>query len=323
MRKYRNHRLLIGFVLFSIAMVPVAGNALDLTFKPRIEVGVMDYSFKQDAINIDSKGLGVLSESGYELSSTMPLLGVGGTVFMDTFFMDVYLQKAFSGSDKAINSLYHEDASTLDEERINSEFDREEYSLSVGYAHGKYWVWFAGYRKSTTNFTNSTSRNDQSFDTQGEPVNAIRSNITDRIDFKQDGFFLGGVYAFSFGEQSTLSLNLALAQLDGKFDSHSSGKKWFSWPDGHEGFKENGTRSLNFKGDTTGLNIGVTWNRQMGDNLGFSLGINGYSYDFDGESRQTSYSAATNGSDVEDDLKVDRTLSETVLRISAGLSYVF
>jgi len=320
MRKYRNHRL----VLFSIAILPVAGSALDLTFKPRIEVGVMDYSFKRDAINIDSKGLGVLSESGYELSSTMPLLGIGGTVFMDTFFMDVYLQKAFSGSDKAINSLYHEDASTLDEKRINSEFDREEYSLSVGYAPGKHWAWFAGYRKSKTNFTNPTSRNNQSFDTQGEPDLAIRSNITDRIDFKQDGFFLGGVYAFSFGEQSTLSLNLALAQLDGKYDSRGNGgKAWFSWPDGHESFRQD-TRpqSLNFKGDTTGLNIGVTWNRQMGDNLGFSLGVNGYSYDFDGESRQTSFSAAADGSDVKD-IEVDRTLSETVLRISAGLSYGF
>ena len=46
----------------------------------------MDYSFKRDAIIIAAERGSENTDSGYEIASVMPLLAVGGTVFMDTIF---------------------------------------------------------------------------------------------------------------------------------------------------------------------------------------------------------------------------------------------
>ena len=88
------HLLIPGFVFF-----PAIGSALDLTLEPRFQAGVMDYKFEQKAITIDTAEVGLATDHGYNIVSVMPFVGGGATLFVNRFFVDIYVQQAFSASD--------------------------------------------------------------------------------------------------------------------------------------------------------------------------------------------------------------------------------
>jgi len=239
-------------------------------------------------------------------------VGGGATLFANRFFFDVYLQNAFSGSDSASNPL---ESSEFDQDLslpvinniINSKFDREEYSLSIGYAVGSEWALFVGYRASKTSF-NDTIGFAEDLVLQTD-VGSFPATITGSgkrsNDFKQDGYFLGGAYAFIIGEHAVVTFNAALAVLDGKYDSRGDMDITAATTTENPTSTESVSVGFDFDGDTAGLNLGVTWKGRIAESLGYSLGVNGYSYNFDAKEK-----------DVAD-------LSESVLRFSGGLSYQF
>ncbi len=318
MRKRFANPLSIPILSSLIALLPVIGNALDLTFVPRIQAGVMDYEFQKHPVdypatvlNEGEESASPDSESGYKLTSTMPLVSAGVTTFMNSFFIDVYLQKAFSGSDSAVNTLF---GANFDNEKVDAYFDREEYSISAGYGLGDRWTVFGGYRRSTTNF--STFEETTS---KGLGRTKIEWTIGD-IDFLQDGYFVGATYAFPTIAQSVILFNTAFALLDGEFDSFNRFNSSLVYSDGHEDVGTlGGSYRSQFNGDTAGFNVGIAWKGRIKNALAYSLGLNGYSYDFDGASRERKRSSKGE----EEFITIDRRLSETVLRLSAGLSYEF
>lgn len=97
-----------------------------------------------------------------------------------------------------------------------------------------------------------------------------------------------------------VALNAALAVLEGKYNSGGSLEAR------HPDFQETTTIPLggDNDGSAVGLNLGAAWKGRIAESLGYTLGVNGYSYDFD---------AKNSGADV----------SESALRFSAGLSYQF
>jgi len=295
-------------ILFGIALFPVAGSALDLVIEPRVQAGLMNYQFEQKTV---TKANGD-KDHGFELLSNMQFVGVGATLFANSFFLDVYAQKAFSGSDTATRE---EDRKVNDTVlRLNyvvdSDIERDEYSMSVGYALGSRWVVFGGYRNAKTRFTN-TERLRYEIATNVFYV----AQSTFSPSFKQNGFFLGGTYALPVGKRSVVTFNLALAALDGKYDSRRTEKvkgvdsegNVLTDSDGEiEGFEDVGAFH---NGDTLGLNLGASWKGRIGERIGYSFGANGYNYDFENKSSE------------EGQFQAD--LSENVLRFSAGLSYQF
>jgi len=307
MKKHSFNQLIVYLILFGVALLPAIGSALDLMIEPRFQAGIMDYEFEQKPISINY-GEFTDTDHGFKIVGVMPFVGGGVTLFSNRFFFDLYVQKAFSGSDSATNPLEYEE---FDKELgipvlntiINSDFDREEFSVSVGYAVGRQWALFGGYRIAKTSFDNNIAFSEDGA-VDNTPVNiAVRGNIDS--NFKQDGYFLGSAYAFNITEHSVVTLNTALAVLDGEFDSRGTLLLSASI-DGEpvEGFEPE-EAGYDFDGNTIGLNLGVALKGRIVEKLGYTLGVNGYSYDFDAKEK-----------DVVD-------LSESVLRFSAGLSYQF
>lgn len=154
MEKYNLYRLIVCSILFGIALLPAVSNALDLTLVPRFQAGVMDYAFEQKPASYNNGAGGVTTNNGLKLVSVMPFVGGGVTLFANQFFVDFYLQKAFLASDTATNPFETDKGSTWDV-IVDSGFDRDEYSVSVGYAIGSHWALFGGYRQAKTNFTDA------------------------------------------------------------------------------------------------------------------------------------------------------------------------
>jgi len=292
MKQIELNRLFTQLSLFNFALTPTVSSALD--YETRFQLGVMDYQYEQKPITHSNGD----KSSGYKLGSIMPFAGGGVTVFRNKLFFDLYLQKAVSGSDQATLKFDDaDDSSNFSDENIDSDFDREEYSLSLGYTIGSQGALFIGYRESTTYFDESSD------------VHNKNSTITSiiNLDFKQQGYFLGGVYAFSVSEQTAITLSAALAFLDGeyKFSSRSVGES-----DNGGGTPPEDSFAKVSEGDTKGLTLGVTWKGRLSERFDYTLGLNGYKYDFDFQN-------------VDSGRTADPKLAESVTRLSTGISYRF
>ena len=265
----------------------------------------MDYEFEQKPAT-----LGGQKDHGFKLVSSMPYVGVGTTIFANRFFLDVYAQKASSGSDTASNKLETEE--NVFDFIVDSDYEREEYSVSVGYTLGSQWALFGGYRTAKTRFENNDIFR------EGVSTDAILLAQSKYFpSFKQDGFFFGGAYALPVSKYGAITFNVTFAIFDGEYDSRntlsiqgvdSEGTLLLN-SDGTPVFDETVPRGVNHSGDTVGMNFGAFWKGRIGEKVGYSLGVNGYSYDFE------------NSSSEEGKFLAD--LFESVLRFSAGLSYRF
>ena len=311
MRQCNINLPVIPSVLLCFVLVPAIGNALDLTIEPRIQTGIMDYEFEQkSAVDATDPEITV-TDHGFKIVSAMPFIGAGATLFVDRFFLDFYVQKALSGSDRASNPLDIEGDDLSDfalNMVVDSEFERDEFSVSVGYALGRNWALFGGYRKSETSFSD-----DLVF---GEKLLGVSFSGSGKreVDFNQDGFFLGGVYVLPIGNYSGLSFSAALASFDGKYDSRGNLTTEILVEGEDAPDKDTFPTGILFDGDTLGLNLGVSWRGRIFEDLNYTLGVDGYSYDFDAKKVQK----FTDGTS-----SVAADLSESVLRFSAGLSYQF
>jgi len=259
----------------------------------------MDYQFTMKPLTYSDGG----RFSGYTLESVLPFVGGGITVFEKRFFFDLYLQKAFSGSDETSNFFEGgSDSSSTSTEKVNSDFERDELSLSVGYAVGNQGVLFLGYRRSTTSFIDAFTEI-----TTDSHNSVFTENGTRDTDFKQSGYFMGGAYAFPISEQTAITLNAALAFLDGEYDVRIHSVEVSSISDS----EVPNDYAARYDGDTVGLNLGVSWKGRMFENVDYTLGLDGSSYDFELKNRDEFKSIET------------PKISERVIRLSAGLSYQF
>ena len=118
------------------------------------------------------------------------------------------------------------------------------------------------------------------------------------IDYDATGPFLGGTYGFIIGEKGMLSLNLAVAFLDG--DLTQNGR----YIDPRTGSIDE-TFNLNTTGDSIGFSYGFGWRSSLTDRLGYYVYVKGFNYKFD----------------ADDSDKSD--FQEKAYQFSLGLSYVF
>lgn len=333
------NRSIAYLLFFGCALLPGFAYALDFSFEPRVQAGVLDYAFEQKPIEVfvegqsisvtatdgtevtippgetytDSNGSTITNgpsytyvDDGFKLISLMPLVGAGATIFTNRFFLDFYFQKALSGSDTASNHRERLESSvpSLIDPVIDSDFDRAEYSLSFGYSLSDQWILFTGYRKAKTSFSDSISYDDTEL-ISGDDVITTRRSEDRNISFNQDGFFLGSTYAYPFLEEVTITFSAAVAVLEGEYDSRGRQYIENSRPSDTQPDVRSRDTGFDQKGDTVGLNLGVAWKGRIADSIGYSVGLDGYSYDFKAKTV-----------DVPD-------ISEAVLRLSAGLSYQF
>jgi hypothetical protein len=147
----------------------------EVGFQPRVYGGAMYYKYEQDPVvstenvffsppaGAGTRTLQVATGTPFEVKAWLPIVGGGGTFFVDRFFVDVYAQHAFTQSDSTnqdsfqINSTVDPTAvaeSNLFTERNHqdSDFDRTEGAVSAGYALTNNFSLFAGYRRADTDY---------------------------------------------------------------------------------------------------------------------------------------------------------------------------
>lgn len=339
----------------ALLLTPGLAGAVDFAFQARAETGLQYYDFEQSAVTdmIPQVSAGggrntlLTTSSTRRFKDTMPILGIGGTVFADRFFFDASYQKAFNGSDSdnltdtwsfpaSIDFLGQ---SSLNQSQSDGDFDREEGALSIGYSVTEQFSVYGGWKWAKTEFKEKRNGTFQiDLETGLDPstsfdVVRIDGNFHDSLeyDFKNNGPFIGAAYGWTINSgkvNGSLVANVAIAYLNGEFDNLKkslavtsnvslTGTDGISNPvnPGELGALDEyisdtvGGGGRSFDGNSTGITFGLAWRGQTQvDGLAYLVGVNGYSYSFDADNKGNS-----NGGDVQ----------ETVINFRLGLSYAF
>lgn len=295
--------------LIGALLLPGAAQALewnqdwsDWEVRPHFTTGFLQYKYEQEA-GVGAAGAGIEALSGVEAEDTLLFAGIGVSVFLGNFFVDLAFQKSDEGEDDYTqNNFGLSETDTGDafffaaQQNLERQMDREEFTLSIGYALTDRIAVFAGYKQNDTQFEDNGTIQ-LSVVTDFAEADSTGILVRD-ADLEQDGFFLGATYVWPYESQGwlngSLSIDLGVAFLDG--DISSKDNVLFDFSDERAVSGDTGS------GEAVGLNLGVTWSGPLTERLNYSVGVDGYQY---------SYEADGDGGDFED----------TLFRFSVGVSY--
>ncbi len=276
----------------------------------------------------------VLIGDQIEAADSLLFAEVGVSAFLGNFFFDISYQKSDEGKDDYSQDVYVDLSSVTEDLSVvalgNGNFDkqremeREELAVSIGYAVTDNFGVYAGYKRNDTQFDDEirsataeiislAAADPIEIFGQEIPIGSRAREISEfsgpsSIELEQSGFFIGATYVLPFESDGwfngALSFDLGLAFLDGDqsvedltmrtvtettLDSPSSDAVTL------------GAGTQNTSGDAVGINVGIAWSGPLTERLSYSVGVDGYQYDY------------------ESDGVVD--FQDTVIRVSAGVSY--
>lgn len=217
----------------------------DIYVMPDVSIGYMDYELSRTTI--DSK-------------DALPYLRLSMSVLIDRFFINGYAQSSISDGEVAeffrINRL-----GLVHEGFLNIEFERQDYSLGLGYAFNDALSVYLGYRMGETTGDTFAIR---TFAT-------IFEQATDFFQFteslKTTGFFLGLNLNYKL-PVGRLVFNVALAKLEAKLKQN---------------LYDVVSRDFNeflFTDNSVGHTVGVSWSTSITQQLNLSLGLDSYSFKY-------------------------------------------
>jgi hypothetical protein len=320
-------------------LLPSAASALNIRgvevgIQPRLEAGVLQYEYQQDAItgtlltSFETIGSTFLQEK-FRFKDTLPFAGAGLTVFADRFFLDISgLTTISEGEDgDTITFSQFQEFPTTDlfstgslgaQPAVNADFERDEYAISLGYGVTEQLAVFAGYKWARTDFeTQGRGPTSAVFTIGGIPqfdrvtVEGFVEQEAD-FDFEYDGPFVGINYGLEVNAgflEGTLSFNFAAAFLDGesKVKAQSS---VFAFAGLEDTPLDEAQVAVESEGETVGLTFGVGWRGFTPiENLTYAVNISGYKYEFDADNQ----GGALENPDVD----------ESALAFKVGLGYAF
>lgn len=280
--------------LFTSSLV----NAQEWSFQPRMNVGVMDYEYKQEDLSTvrsftitdpaTNNKVTVLESSslqGVKRSDWLPYIGIGGTLSYDRFFIDIYGLKTATGEQKDLSqysftnqSIPFSSFSATSESYVkgDSDIDRSQYAISIGYNVIDNLVVYTGYRESKTEFDNRLILEGYSTGLVNEsgiklnPIFISPTAIALNQEFKQRGPFIGAAYGWNIMDKGIFSVNFSIGSFKGKVkETWSSGTFKIDAPP--------------VSGDVIGLTLGASWRGNITDNLGYSLAVSGYNFNYDSD----------------------------------------
>jgi hypothetical protein len=274
-----------------------------IKFQPRVSAGWMDYT-------LELKSSDSVGGIDWNLSDNMAVGSIGTTFFLSKFYLDLSYEHTAKGNAGLSAGRFYEAGDNpyipLDADVTivgDSEFYHWNYAITIGYQLLDNLSLYAGYKKNETSFDVDTQAIDHLIDdgsltgTPGFPIFFTYIGDFD-VDTETKGPFLGGTYGFIIGDKGVLSLNLAVAFLEG--DINQSGK----YIDPRTGVPDD-LFDMDSSGDSIGLSYGIRWQSTLTDRLGYFLSFKGHNYDFDADN--------SNHSDFK----------ETTYQFSIGLSYRF
>ncbi|MEE9398152.1 MAG: hypothetical protein V3V31_14190 [Methylococcales bacterium] len=319
------NKQLTQLVVIMIIIMPQMGVALEFGVQPRFNTGVQYYEYSQDSFSSVSNSNPNFSNAagGLKYNDFLPFVNAGLTLFADKLFVDLFVQYSFDGEDedRFSNSNFliaspprlNSDTVISTNSELDNDFERLEYSVSVGYAVTDKFVLFAGYKWAKTEFEadlregqiNAASTNN------GTRNPFLSGRFMGRLDqdIKYDGPFVGAGYVWEVGAAGALTGNIAVAFMDGNvdFDFHDitqTNDMGNIRPLDLNANLANDQNVINLNGDTIGVSVGLTWKGFTPvDGLNYAIGVNGYRYDFD-STRSTDF-------------------TETVVRLDFGVAYTF
>jgi hypothetical protein len=172
---------------------------------------------------------------------------------------------------------------------------------------------FAGYKKAETNFESDFSAITR---TDTVPILDLNENVTIATidgeldyDVEQDGPFIGSSYGWRINKgafDGVFAASLALAFLDSEIKQKLKNQQaTFIFPEEIGPLPVANQTVPTLKGDTVGLTLGFTWRGFTPvEGLTYSLGIQGYNYDFDSDETLGEF-------------------TETAITFKAGVAYTF
>lgn len=338
----KKNGIVLFFAMFFnlILMMFDSAMARNISFQPRLDSGVMYYEFECEAFSRTLRPVSNYTQSAFKYSDYMPFLTVGGTLFINRFFLDLNGQYAFSGHDSTsmAESIYFWSSYDADNNFMNSYYsactyensvniDRHDIAVSLGYTLNRKLSIFAGYKWAETQF-------DETFD--GPFTDRLYNQIDDTEDdldyysgynwgqstfkFNYYGPFIGFIQGWDFSDvrllKGMLAANVAVAYLEGKVDNtyvnqHTSitcinGEQ--IPPEEVEPTGHNISGQRDTKGDALGLTVGISWRGMTAlEGLSYSVGISAYRYEFDSENKNI----------------IGRDINETAVTFKLGLAYLF
>jgi hypothetical protein len=311
--------------------------ARDISFRPRLEMGVMQYEFESEAFSTTVMPVHNKTFSAFKYEDVMPFASGGATFFINRFFLDISGQYAFDGNDSGTTTRSAFTVDSIDGRSVNYTssymalspkndviFDRTDMAVSLGYALSSTFSLFVGYKTSRTEF-HETFDGPYSlilYDTaDSDPDNRdyIRGRLRGeaKYNFEYAGPFIGFIQGWDFNEsrfpKGVLSVNVALAFLEGKLKKEGDKGHWsIIWVNDQQipervltETDTNISSREDTKGDALGLKVGLAWNGATPwEGLSYEFGISAYRYEFDADEKLSN-------------------MNETAANLKVGLSYVF
>lgn len=225
-----SYRLMMAL---AIACTTPVVNAEDVLFIPRVTTGYMNYK-----LELPGPLPGIIPPIKYE--ENLPVIGLGLTSFINNFYIDIYGQISANGSDTSNIPI-------VNFEEIY-EGRRKDFSLAFGSAITDNLSFYVGYKYGE-------------LDTSGNKGGDAR--------FKETGYFLGASYGWNIGNDGILTINLAIADLDGDI--------FLSPPSGFPLEQKIYDQTSN----TQGLSYGISYKSVINKKWSYSVALDGYQYTFD------------------------------------------
>ncbi len=287
-------------VLAAVFAIPQLVHALDWELRPSVSTGIMQYQFEQKPqLVIDTVAV---SGGGVKVEDSLLFAGVGVSAFLGNFFADISLQKSDEGEDKYTQQFTSFDGNLINlfsaEQQARRAFDRDEFSVSIGYAVTGNWAFFGGYKRADTEFEDEGTLQQRT-----QILGTLEYDVHIDADFEQSGYFFGSTYAWPVNSDGwlngVLSIDLGIAFLDGDLEQNTTFME-IGEPDTASSASPGSLENL--EGDSVGLNLGVAWNGPLTDRLAYSLSVDGYDYDYDGKG-------------------ISQDFTDTLFRYSLAISY--
>ncbi len=262
----KTHRILLS--AFAGLSISASGKAADFRFIPRVNVGYMDYSLRVPSLPVTSG----FRFPGTKFGVEFKFLELGGILSWKNYYFSVGGLTSTDESDSLVEPAFRY------EEKFTG--DRKDASMVLGMRPTDHLSLYLGWKWG-----------------RSKADGTLRSEL----EFKEDGFFIGGNYAWNIADKGLLALNVAVARLDGDLTIDAPA---FSAPGAGGGFL------LDATSQTTGLSYGISWHGILTDQLTYSLAVDANLYKFD---------------DIYDKVqgKISGQFDEHMYIFRAGLAYRF
>ncbi|PIE43009.1 MAG: hypothetical protein CSA50_07390 [Gammaproteobacteria bacterium] len=257
------------------AYTPCSSAIEGLTIVPQIAFQHKNLDFSQSfkgGENADVKG---------SFEATLPTLDLAITTLYQKAYLSIKYDTSFGN-----NFTYADNGFT----KANSEIERNDFSVTLGYDVWKALHVFGGYMKGNTKITpdakyidypGAQQNNEQCVDTApcfptviSNPAqdHELRNLSPYQQKYTESGYFLGASYGLPIKQKGTLSFSLAYALMDGEYtDNYLAGTDT--------------PRTFRYKGDSKGYSLGLTWSAALTRKSGYFFDLRRQNYDMDADDK--------------------------------------